>query len=339
MVLPLTIGLLASILSRGSATAPADARSRVLWFGTDGANKAILTGFAVLAMTLALTLTLSRSGIVAIAAAMVFVAWMMMRRHAGGIRRVVVPIFLAATALIAFAWVGIDGVASRFVDDGAIDMEGRRAIWRDSQRMIMDFWLTGTGLNTFGTAALFYQTTLKGSHMQEAHSDYLQIVAEGGLLLAVPVAIALTIVAITIRRRLREDVGSIWWIRVGAASGLLAIAMQSLVEFSLQIPANAALFAVMCGIALHHGGRAARSRRATTESQPAFAIDDTPPNVASRPQLDLSELDVAPLPDRLRGNRVGKSRHSDRRASTPDRRTVGLISAVALILCGLIFLA
>ena len=41
------------------------------------------------------------------------------------------------------------------------------------------------------------------------------------------------------------------WLRVGAVIGLLSIAAQSLVEFSLQMPGNAALFALLAGIALH----------------------------------------------------------------------------------------
>ena len=42
-----------------------------------------------------------------------------------------------------------------------------------------------------------------------------------------------------------------YWIRFGAATGLAAIALQSAVEFSLQMPGNAALFVVLCAIALH----------------------------------------------------------------------------------------
>ena len=42
-----------------------------------------------------------------------------------------------------------------------------------------------------------------------------------------------------------------YWIRVGAVMGLTAIALQETVDFSLQMPGNAALFAVLCGIALH----------------------------------------------------------------------------------------
>lgn len=57
----------------------------------------------------------------------------------------------------------------------------------------------------------------------------------------------------TIHRGERD--GSGYWIRVGAVTGLAAIAVQSMADFSLQMPGNAALFAVLCGIALHQAGR------------------------------------------------------------------------------------
>ena len=45
-------------------------------------------------------------------------------------------------------------------------------------------------------------------------------------------------------------------------SGLLALGFQELVDFSAQIPANAVLMAVVCGIALHHSPpRKARAYR------------------------------------------------------------------------------
>src|SRR4029453_14876969 len=53
------------------------------------------------------------------------------------------------------------------------------------------------------------------------------------------------------------------WLRAGAVASLIAIAFQETVEFSLQMPGNAALFAVVCAIALHRpatpaGGRHGR---------------------------------------------------------------------------------
>jgi O-antigen ligase len=259
MVVPLTVGLFASVVSRAMAGVRPQWRNRILWFATPDANKAILAAFAVMMMALALVATLSRSGISAFAAAMIFASIVMVtrrstRRHRN---RWIVPGYLALVCIVVMSWVGVDRIAARFGSPPSVNAEGRRAIWADTWHMVNDFALTGTGLNTFGSAALFYQTSLKGSHMREAHNDYLQVAAEGGVLAGVPIVLSVAALITGIRRRLRDDVGSIWWIRMGAVSGLLAIAAQSFVEFSLQMPGNAALFAVLCGIALHDGGRAA----------------------------------------------------------------------------------
>ena len=49
-----------------------------------------------------------------------------------------------------------------------------------------------------------------------------------------------------------------WWLRAGAVTSLMAIACQESVEFSLQMPGNAALFAIVCAIALHRPPSAGR---------------------------------------------------------------------------------
>lgn len=89
--------------------------------------------------------------------------------------------------------------------------------------------------------------------MGAAHNDYLQLASEGGLLVGVPALIALLVVGRQIACRLREDEADsrAHWTRVGAVAGLVAIALQESVDFSLQIPGNAVLFALLCAIALH----------------------------------------------------------------------------------------
>ena len=360
LVLPLTIGLLAGMVSRDMPGAFADVRSRVLWFATDAANRVILTGFGVAAMTLALVLTLSRSGIASLAVAITFASAAMMRRGDTSAPRFVTPAFMVAAAAIAITAVGMDRIASRFAAAGSIDMDGRRAIWFDAWRMLGDFWMTGTGMNTFGVAALFYQTGLTGSHMQEAHNDYLQLATEGGLLTGLPIATAIVAAIVAIRRRLRDDVGSIWWIRIGAVSGLLAIATQSLVEFSLQIPANAALFAVVLGIALHDGTRRATPPR----SQPPAVVD--PPVVKNegkvvrfgeserleftidsqtacqrRPgvELNLTTLDDAGALDSPRAIHTSARSRTNRRAMTQNGRSLALIAALAAVMFALLLVS
>jgi hypothetical protein len=78
--------------------------------------------------------------------------------------------------------------------------------------------------------------------------------AEGGVLLTIPAALCAGAFILAVRRRFIEDASvRTYWLRAGAVTGLTAIALQETVEFSLQMPGNAALFAVMCGIALHKG--------------------------------------------------------------------------------------
>ena len=112
--------------------------------------------------------------------------------------------------------------------------------------------MTGTGLNTYQVANLFYQQHDKASFASSAHNDYLQLAAEAGVLLIVPISLCVFVFARDVRRRFREDgQSSSYWLRAGAVTGLVAIALQETVEFSLQMPGNAAFFAVVCAIALH----------------------------------------------------------------------------------------
>jgi hypothetical protein len=51
---------------------------------------------------------------------------------------------------------------------------------------------------------------------------------------------------------MQSDVaGTSWWLRRAAVAAIVAIGLQETVEFSLQMPGNAALFAVVCALALH----------------------------------------------------------------------------------------
>ena len=81
-------------------------------------------------------------------------------------------------------------------------------------------------------------------------------------MLAVLALSAIVIVVTQIRARFGQEgpAHTSFWIRTGAVGGLVAIGFQEIVEFSLQIPGNAVLFAVLLGIALHCRPRSQRSR-------------------------------------------------------------------------------
>ena len=96
-----------------------------------------------------------------------------------------------------------------------------------------------------------YQRSSPGVIFNQAHNHYLQVAAEGGLLVGLPVALALAAFVRAARRSLETDRSGVFWMRAGAASGLCGVAVQSMWETGLTTPANAALAAVLAAIVVH----------------------------------------------------------------------------------------
>jgi O-antigen ligase len=157
---------------------------------------------------------------------------------------------LAVAAMVTIARVDPAAILGR-VEAAPVSAAGRLLIWRDTIPIVRDFWLTGTGAGTYETAMLVYQRASPGVRFNQAHNHYLQLAAEGGLLLCVPVAMALWHTARGAARRLAADHSGMYWIRAGAICGLAGVAAQSVWETGLTTPANALLAAIVAAIALH----------------------------------------------------------------------------------------
>lgn len=246
MALPLAIGYVCALVARGGRGIHPAWRNRILWLGSPEANGAILGGAAVIVMALSLVLSMSRSGIACFLAGLTVLALGARRRRA------ILTAYLLLVAFVAMGRVGIDAISSRAQQLGETGFHMRLEAWQDAWRVARRFPVTGTGLNTYGTAMLFHQTVWPEYHYGAAHSDYLQLAAEGGVLLGAPVLLLLLLFVREVRLRFREraEDDSDSWIRLGAATGLVAIALQEAVEFSLQMPGNAVLFTVLCAIAV-----------------------------------------------------------------------------------------
>jgi O-antigen ligase len=157
----------------------------------------------------------------------------------------------------AIGWAGLQSTVTRFSSSQADMLDGRWPAWRDTASIIADFPVFGTGPGTYWMAMLIYQTGDRTAFYEEAHNDYLQVAAEGGVLLAVPVACAIVFGVAEIRRRFREaDAEPVrHWIRIGAVGGLIGIGTQSVVEFTLQMPGTRVLFITLAAIAMHRRDR------------------------------------------------------------------------------------
>jgi putative inorganic carbon (HCO3(-)) transporter len=253
MGLPLAIGYLCALFEEGAHRVEGW-RSRLLWLSTPAGGGALLVLIAAVLMAVSLVMSMSRSGMAgfAIAAGIVGVRLLLALRSPAA--RIVAALTFALFIIVPAVSIGIDPTVERLSTDPRGSIETRLRVWQDAVSIVRDFPVAGTGLNTFGTATVLYQTGSRAGHFQEAHNDYLQLLSEGGVMLAVAALAAIVLFVLAVRKRMKEDDSRVtYWIRFGALAGLLAIALQSAVEFSLQMPGNAAMFVVLVAIALHYG--------------------------------------------------------------------------------------
>ena len=244
MAIPLTLGyVMARVESRRHQADGFDPEPAL-----DTKNMAL--GFALFAMTAGLLASLSRSGIGgALASFVLFIA--VARRRMPRRRLMWMIVVIAAMVTLALMYANAGALAERASTGLTEGISGRATIWRMTWPMVQDFWPIGSGVGTYQPVMVLYQTSGLNLYISHADNEYLQILAEGGALLAIAAGVAIVAAFVAIRRRLRSDHTRLFWIRLGAACGIFGLAMQNLWEMTLRVPANAVLLAILAAIALH----------------------------------------------------------------------------------------
>ena len=254
-------GLLHGARARAACAASVPTfRDRVLWFSSPEASRVVLVGLAVLVMGLSLVLTLSRSGTACFLIALALTG-LVSRPPAVGRR---------APSRVARLRRRAGGVQPRLGGP----RRGHRALLRGRHRLLVALrHLEGHVADPPGVSLAGHRP----EHVRHGHGDLpddrARIAPRRG-------AQRLPAAALGRRRRHRacrhprhrparpRDPSPIprrapttrptGWIRVGAATGLVAIALQSIVEFSLQMPGIAALFAIVAAMAIWQPGSGSR---------------------------------------------------------------------------------
>jgi O-antigen ligase len=140
----------------------------------------------------------------------------------------------------------------------------RLDITKDSLRMFFKRPVWGWGLGTFPTVYPTYRSFYTNLFVNEAHNDYAQLLVETGLL-----GFGLMLWFLVRLYRYELPTSRRWefqWDRAVSLAALLGctgMLLHSFVDFNLQIPANAALFYVLCGLAadpLAESSKPGRSR-------------------------------------------------------------------------------
>src|SRR5262249_16756684 len=172
----------------------------------------------------------------------------------GGRRRGVAVVLGTLAVVLGVGFVGVGGLVAAFESRG---IQGSRPDRR--ARMLPPFTtfpLFGVGFNAFATAYPFYQTVWRTEWIGEAHDDYLQTLLDLGLL---GVALVFPLLAKLLRRAAARASRSP--LSLGLFGSLLGLAAHALVDFNWQIPANAATYVSLAGLALRGSAPLESSRR------------------------------------------------------------------------------
>jgi O-antigen ligase len=161
---------------------------------------------------------------------------------------------LAALSLSAFVFLPGDALIDRFAQLASTDSitsDMRVGMWTGTLHLIRAFPLFGCGLGAYESCFARYQTVAPMNTIDFAHNDYLQFMAELGIIaFLLGLAFAVRLFVRTVRTATSGDSSrDRRLVAMACAGSFTAIALHSLVDFNLYIPANAMLLAWIAGIA------------------------------------------------------------------------------------------
>ncbi len=169
---------------------------------------------------------------------------------------------LVLVLAVSMIWIGGDRLVNRLetlpqevsaeanapgLDNGT--GERRSEVWRATWSLIKTHPIVGTGFGAYKTAIPPHHRASGEMIPEEAHNDYLEIWASGGLIGCLLVAAFIVLFIKTARKRLQEADPIHRAACFGALTGLFGAAVHSLVDFGLHITINALVFAALVAIA------------------------------------------------------------------------------------------
>jgi len=216
------------------------------------ASRSYLFGLAGVVMALALIFSLSRMGLITFLTTLTLIVMLLRLRRSegrfGALLAFGIPAFVIAGAL----WIGVDAVVQRYGDNPSeylLELP-RASTYRDTLRMIGDNPF-GVGSNRYADVFRQYQTAYNSVLFDHAHNDYLETIAEWGIVVGLTMWLGLWgIELLCVWRFLHTESEEDLAILLGCAGSIFAMLMHSLVDFNLQIPSNAILFFSIVGVAV-----------------------------------------------------------------------------------------
>lgn len=192
----------------------------------------------------ALVLSNSRGGLLAMLTQVVIATMLLIRWPR---LKIALAAVLVAGVCAGTLWVGGDRLANSLAPtatDLAITRENasRNDIWRATLKLFAAHPLLGAGLGAYWIDITAYHDASGALVPQEAHNDYLELLASGGVIgFAIGVWFAVTVIR-RAKNNLWSSTGFVHALRAGALIGLFGVVVHSLFDFGLHLLGNAFVF-------------------------------------------------------------------------------------------------
>ena len=206
--------------------------------------------FAVVPIV-ALFLAISRGGIVSFGVELAVLALVLIQRRTMG-KQLFAGAAVLLVALLMVSWLGVEQILQRFSSFQSLEATAgkRGSMRRDTWQIFLHHPVTGTGLGTLQIVYPLYESLYDGKIVNHSHNDYLEALAETGVLGGLCCAWFLGVLFSESLKRLGQlnnsFAGALQLSGLVACSGFL---VHSLVDFNLHIPSNALLFFLMAHLA------------------------------------------------------------------------------------------
>lgn len=221
-----------------------------LALSTSRAGVRAFCSLAALWMAASVVLCGSRGGVLALVAEAAVMAILLLHRY--GRRRMAkrIAVFAAVAILLIALITPRHVIASLWALHSPLTASGagdRLAITRDTFSMLREKPLLGWGLGSFPVVYPQFRSFATEYFVNQAHNDYAQAWTEMGLL---GFCVVLLFLALLFRAGIRNALDTRRdLLAMAALVGCTGIAVHSLTDFNLHIPANAALFYVLAAAA------------------------------------------------------------------------------------------
>jgi tetratricopeptide (TPR) repeat protein len=204
-----------------------------------GRRRRLVMAGSVLLMA-ALLLSMSRGGIFAAAVA-TLIFWPSIGRG-----QIFSPATIRSGGVILVCAAFATGIVARFYKlfEGDTSLDGRINIWGDSIELWRQAPVFGSGMGSFDDAAASVGDIPMVFRFAHAHSEPLQLLAEGGIVLFIPALVLVFWFNRLLFSKRRTDCSPVF---VGFAFGIVCLQLQALVDFPFRNEVVSLVSAVVFG--------------------------------------------------------------------------------------------